>query len=505
MNIIISFLNRLTMYQVALYALRTVIGAAVLLSLFGIQDYYVWWHILGSLTLFVVFCWAINTTLARLLKVHVNLDSQFITAEILTLIVGPLNPLADWWLIFVISLLAMGSKYFLAFDRRNIFNPAAFAVLASAVLMGQGASWWAGGQYATAFVVIGGALIIQKLRWWHLAGSFLLTYWVISSVLAISGGAGWEVFAVYAKSYFLLPSYLFFAAVMLTEPMTAPRTRNYRILYGIVIATLMAVLPRIFVNYGYSIETALLLGNAMFFLTDRAGRRTLTLVEKRRESKDVQSFLFRPDRRFDFTAGQYMEWMAHHDKPDSRGSRRLFTISSAPTDELVRLSTKFFPKPSSFKQGLLDLKPGDQITAARLSGEFTMPEDKARKMAFIAGGIGVTPFVSMAEYLKDTGQRRDVILLYANKTMDDISFKDALDSAQASGVVTRYVLDQAPPGWAGPVGFISADMVAGEIPDWASRTFYVSGPEPMVQGIAKTLKGMGVAGRNIRRDYFSGY
>jgi glycine betaine catabolism B len=243
----------------------------------------------------------------------------------------------------------------------------------------------------------------------------------------------------------------------------------------------------------------------VFFLTAKNGRYTLKFVEKMQEAKDTYSLWFEPSKRFDFVPGQFLEWTLPHPKNDSRGIRRFFSIASAPTDKRIRLVTKTNPKPSTFKKTLLAMKPGDELTVSSLEGEFTMPKHD-KKLVFIAGGVGVTPFLSMVQYLIDKNLTRDIAMYYANKTVDEIGFKSLFEDAQRVGVKTIYVATENPPaGWTGQTGFITQEMIQTQTPDWKERTFYVSGPEAMVMAYEKMLTKMGLPRKQIKRDYFPGY
>jgi len=114
---------------------------------------------------------------------------------------------------------------------------------------------------------------------------------------------------------------------------------------------------------------------------------------------------------------------------DSRGNRRYFTIASSPTEKELRLGVKFYPNGSSFKKALASMNEADTIIASQLSGDFIMPSNKKKKLVFIAGGIGITPFRSMIKYLIDTKQKRDIVLIYSNRTKTDVIYKNIFDSA----------------------------------------------------------------------------
>jgi Na+-transporting NADH:ubiquinone oxidoreductase subunit NqrB len=124
-------------------------------------------------------CYVSNQAFARLFRVQANVESQFITALILALIVGPVPFPRNLAPLTLISLLAMASKYALAYRGRHLFNPAAVAVALAALLGVDGASWWVSGWLLLPFVLLGGLLVARKTRRFHLVLAFLLAYFVL--------------------------------------------------------------------------------------------------------------------------------------------------------------------------------------------------------------------------------------------------------------------------------------------------------------------------------------
>jgi ferredoxin-NADP reductase len=171
----------------------------------------------------------------------------------------------------------------------------------------------------------------------------------------------------------------------------------------------------------------------------------------------------------------------------------------------VRLGVKFYPKPSAFKQALGNMERGDLIYGAQLAGDFTLPRNPETKLAFLAGGIGITPFRSMLQYLIDHNERRPVVVLYANERARDIAYRDVLDQAERKlAIRTHYAVAS---GAAGDhyAGYIDRAFIEKAIPDFTERMFYVSGPQAMVQAVKRTLLGMGVHRSRIKVDFFPGF
>jgi glycine betaine catabolism B len=220
----------------------------------------------------------------------------------------------------------------------------------------------------------------------------------------------------------------------------------------------------------------------------------------------VYDFVFEGAGRIKFHPGQYMEWTLAHKKPDTRGNRRYFTIASSPEENNVLLGVKFYDQPSTYKLAMLKMNVGDKIVAGQMAGDFTLPDNKKQKLVFLAGGIGVTPFRSMIQHLLDTKQPRPITVLYSNRSANEIAYADIfMQARQELDIKTIYTLTgDAPADWAGYRGYINAEMVSKEIPDYRERTFYISGSDTMVKACKNLLLKMGVSRTRIKTDFFPG-
>jgi ferredoxin-NADP reductase len=295
---------------------------------------------------------------------------------------------------------------------------------------------------------------------------------------------------------------------MLTEPLTTPPTKNLQIAYGILAGILFGLQFHFGPIYS-SPALALVLANLFSYAVSPRARLVLTLVNKNKLSDDVYDYEWSEGddqlEKFSFKPGQYLEWTLGHSGVDIRGNRRFFTIASSPTEENIHLGVKFYENSSSFKKKLLSLNIGDKIIASQLSGDFTLPIDTKKKLVFIAGGIGITPFRSIIKYMIDKQESRDAVLFFSNRTPKDIVYQDIFDRAQ---IKTIYAVNEATGGALNPnmrVGLINADMIIKEVPDYKERIFYISGPRGMVSAFEDTLKKMGVKKSNIKVDFFPGY
>lgn len=504
MNWFDRLLNQTTMYRLVEYYLAMLVVVAAVFSFAGILPFDPY-ALLFTTAFLVAACVVANMVFARTFRAPTNVESAAITGLILALIVSPLTGYSDLVYLGWMAVLAMASKYILAYRGKHLFNPAALAVAVTAVAINQTASWWVGTGPMLPFVLIGGVLLVRKIRRLALVLSFLAV--TLATVLVFTViDKGSPVAAL--QQIFLDSPLLFFAFVFLTEPLTLPPTRRLQVIYAAIVGVLFA--PQVhFGSFYLTPELAILAGNVFSFLVSPKAKLVLQLKEKIHLGNDLYDFVFTPPRRLAYAPGQYMEWTLGHADPDVRGNRRYFTLASSPTEEDLRIGVKFPPDASSYKQSMLAMDADSTIVAAQLAGDFTLPADPAQRCVLIAGGIGITPFRSMIKYLLDTNQRRPIQLFYSNRTVDDIVYKDVFDAAQRRlGIKTIYTLTdarQAPAGWSGYIGHIDAQMIARHVPDYQNCLFYLSGPNAMVDTFAATLRHMGVPRQQIRKDYFPGF
>ena len=225
----------------------------------------------------------------------------------------------------------------------------------------------------------------------------------------------------------------------------------------------------------------------------------LTLFNKVPRIADVTSFYFKPQIPVKWEAGQYMHFTLPHDNPDDRGTSRFFTISSAPFEENIMITTRFAGDASStFKKALLKMEIGQNIFALMAQGEFAV-KDFAKSYVFIAGGIGITPFRSILLDLDFNKQlsNMEISLLYSNRS-NDIVFKEELDSLVLKNptLKIRYVISPE---------ICNVELIKNTISDFQGKIYYISGPINMVKSIEDALSKAGIEDDRIKKDYFPGY
>lgn len=499
-----SLLDRVTMYRLLLYYLIVLVGAAAALSQLGYLHYSPFAVIFSALYLVGV-CWASNFVFAYVFDAPTNRESSILTALILTLIISPVSTPHGVLFLTAAGGLAMASKYMLAIAKRHVFNPAAIAVVLTGLGAGQTASWWVGSAPLLPFVLVGGVLMMRKVRRAQMIFSFVLSTYIASIIYtALAHG---DLGATLQKT--TLSTALFFLAfVMLTEPMTSPRVVKKQRWYGVLAGLLFP--PQVHLASLYTTpELVLIVGNLFSYIVGPPVKVFPGLLQKIKLAPGLMDFVFTPKQRFSYEPGQYMELTLPHEHPDSRGDRRYFTLASSPTEPDIHFGVRFYPKGSSYKKAMLAMSSTTKTVASQLGGDFTLPKDKTRKLAFIAGGIGVTPYRSMLKYLIDTGEHRNITMLYAAGSAAELVYTDVFEMARQQ-MNAQIVYCLTSPGTETPKNHyihapITASLVSQQIPDYQERLFFVAGSHGMVNDVTDALRAIGVSSTNIKVDLFPGY
>jgi ferredoxin-NADP reductase len=479
------------MYRVVLYGLIALLVIAEALALTGGISISGGGLALSGVAL-LVSCYAANRLFAWLFQAAANTESWLITALILACILAPATTPGRVGAVALAGVVAMASKYLLVWRGSHIFNPAAFAAFGLSLAGIVPATWWVGSPWMAPFTIAVGVLVLRKLRKFTLflafglAAGFMLLF--VSCVLhnadigdtVQAGILSWPI--------------IFFGSIMLDEPITLPGTLYYQVLFAVLVGALFTSQLHVW-QISTTPETALIIGNIFSLLFIPATGAMLRLRRLTRLAPDIFEAAFeRPRQGFAFAPGQYAEWTLPHHHPDGRGNRRLFSMASAPDETDIRIAFRHYEKGSTFKNALLQLQPGNYIRAAHVAGNFTLPSDARAPIAFIAGGIGITPIRSMVQQLAATGEQRDMVLLYFASSEQDFVFANDFRAAEAHGLKTFFI-----------VGRPETETLRQYVPDLAQRINYISGPDVLVTACRSMLRSLGVPGSHIRTDHFTGY
>ena len=489
--------GRVTMYRLVTLLLVALTAAAVLLSLIG-QVSFPPEALLASAAAALFGTVGSNAVVALALRARPHTESSVITGLLIFFLLFPSSDVQDLWRIALAGTLATVSKYLLAWRGRHIFNPAAAGVALIAVAQLDGAVWWVATGALLPFITIGAVLVLHRTRRLPMGAIFVVVSTAAVVVrLASTGQPVTDAVSTAVVSY----PVVFFAGFMLSEPLTLPPRRWQQYMLAAVVGVLFS-LPFVFGPVILSFEAALLIGNALSFAVGQRRGIRLELLDKRRMTPTSWELRFQPERPVGFRAGQYMELTVPHARQDRRGSRRIFSVASAPGGP-ISFALRMTQPASSFKRALVALEPGASVRATSVGGDFLLPRDHATPVLLMASGIGITPFLSHLEHDRDAGRERDAVVVYQVGSIAELAFTDRLADA-----AVLLVSPEPPPDlpaswrWIGPDP-ITADLLRDEVPDAATRTAYVSGAPAFIESIRDVLRATGV--RRVVTDYFSGY
>ena len=489
------------MYRLVAYGLGLLAVLCLTFSIIGTLDFAPS-AILISLGSALAISYGVNRIMAHVWRAATNNESWLITALILFFILPPATTTRHAVAMVLAAIIAMASKYLLARHRKHLFNPAAFAAFAVGFSGLTHASWWVGSSLLWPFTLVLGLLVVRKMKRFPMLFSFVLAYIPVTVIQVMQNTPIQDTLVLAITSSPLI----FLGTIMLTEPSTMPPLRKQQLIYGGLVGLLSALHLQFAGQYS-SPELALLLGSLYVYAVSPKHKLRLRLKETQQMSESTYNYVFESDTKLDFNPGQYLEWTLPHAWPDDRGNRRTFTIASSPTEDTIQLGVKMYHPSSSFKNALQVMQPGDTLFAGQLAGNFTLPKDATKKLVFIAGGIGITPFRSMLQYLHDIQQRRDIVLFYLVSNPNEISYLDVLNQAISDGVTVIPVLGSPTPypDWSGEIGYMTTELLQKYVPDLTERLFYLSGPRGMVDAITSTVRLSHVPRKHIKTDHFSGY
>ena len=481
-----QILDSITMYRVILYGLSSLATVAFVLSALNILTYSSFGVLVMTFALLSIVCFFTNVLLSKLYKVTPNFESTIITTFILFFVLAAPTKASDWVGIGFAALVAVASKYVVTWHSAHIFNPAAFGVLAVTILgIGNGA-WWIADKSMFIPMILVGYLVLLKIRRFELFFAFLIPAVVLIVAKTIADSNITESIITALTLY----PVLFLGSIMLTEPSTMPITRTKRIVFGALVGLIFASN----IEFGFiaaSPQLALIVGNLFAFAVTMRASARMVLVDKTQLTPTTYSFSFKPNRQLKHAAGQYIELTLPGVKNDARGNRRTFTIASPPSDDRIKIGVKFYDQGSQFKNKLMALKPGDEIMGNHIAGDFTLPKQKSQPVVFVAGGIGITPFISMIKDMIATKSKQAATLYYFANDKSEVAYKDVLKAARNAGIKIHLRVGNG------------LRLTEDEIKNNSNAQFYLSGPPGLVNGYKAQLQKLKI--KNIHTDLFTGY
>jgi ferredoxin-NADP reductase len=233
------------------------------------------------------------------------------------------------------------------------------------------------------------------------------------------------------------------------------------------------------------------------------------LLSRTEVAENTLAFEFQRPRSFLFRPGQFID-LSLQGLPAKglTGLTHTFSIASSCFASDILLATRM--RDSLFKRTLSALPLGTEVSLRGPMGSFVLHRDASRPAVFLAGGIGIAPFLSMLSSAAIDKTHPPIFLFYANRHIEDAAFMDTLWDLEMSNqnfhffpTFTRIATGHG--GWKGATGPINAEMLSKHLSDLQDPIYYVAGPPGMVSGAHQTLVERAVPEENIRIEHFAGY
>ncbi|MDP3973920.1 MAG: FAD-dependent oxidoreductase [Candidatus Daviesbacteria bacterium] len=218
------------------------------------------------------------------------------------------------------------------------------------------------------------------------------------------------------------------------------------------------------------------------------------IIERREITHGTLQVVFKLSQPVNFKPGQYFF-------VNLPMGRKQFSINNSPNQSnILTLTTRLTG--SDFKNALNELPIGAEVELGPIAGIFTLPEDQTKPLVFIAGGIGITPFMSMLRYLRETENPYKITLVYSNRNQASTAFLNEVSDFKFIKLILTMTDD---PNWIGEKRRIDAGFIKEYFPNINENLYMVVGPPAMVEAVRKALEEAGVSKENIKFENFTGY
>jgi ferredoxin-NADP reductase len=237
--------------------------------------------------------------------------------------------------------------------------------------------------------------------------------------------------------------------------------------------------------------------------------KTATLIRQEEVAEGTIAFHFEKPSGFSFRAGQFAD-VALTDPPetDARGNTRSFSIASPPFASELVFTTRM--RDSAFKRSLKQVKSTAEVKISPAAGTFILHNNLAKPAIFLAGGIGITPFLSMAQQADRDRLSQKLYLFYSNRRPEDAAFLNTLRALETTNsnfrlICTMTEMSKSRKEWNGETALIDKEMLCRHLANLQGPIYYIAGPPTMVTAMRETLVNAGVEENDIRTDEFVGY
>ncbi len=224
---------------------------------------------------------------------------------------------------------------------------------------------------------------------------------------------------------------------------------------------------------------------------------SLQLKKINTETSTTNSLVFAVSENVIFSAGQYLNISI----PDFASHSKAYTIASIPSDKDIVLTVK---KQGTFSSALLNLQIGAEVIAEGPEGYFFENFSATKPTVFIAGGIGITPFMSIIrQQVKSDTDLNKLMVMYSNKTKADIVFYDELEKIKSENKIKQVINFLTQENVTGfESGRINVEAIKKQVADYKNQNYYLCGSIGFVNSMWKMIGDLGVSEESIFTEAF---
>jgi len=229
------------------------------------------------------------------------------------------------------------------------------------------------------------------------------------------------------------------------------------------------------------------------------------LVERIKRTAGIESFRFIPDENLEFVPGQFLRVLFDENDLNNKELNKYLSFSSSPAKEYIEVTKRL--SRSRFSEKLRSLKLEDKVLFKAPIGNCVFKDDY-KKIGFLIGGIGITPVISIIEFIVENKLNTEVTLVYSNRTEEEIAFRKELDdwAAANSNIKVYYTVTDCEPRDKGCIpGRITRELLSDKVTDIKDRRIFVFGPPRMVEAIKGLCLEAGASKEKLMAEGFVGY
>jgi ferredoxin-NADP reductase len=237
--------------------------------------------------------------------------------------------------------------------------------------------------------------------------------------------------------------------------------------------------------------------------------QTSKLTRRGEVAEGTMAFHFEKPSGFNFKAGQSADvTLTNPPETDAEGNTRTFSIASPPFENELVFTTRM--RDTAFKRSLKRVPLNTDVKIGSAAGSFSLHKNPAKPAVFLAGGIGITPFLSIVRQADHDRLPHRLYLFYSNQRPEDAVFLDILQTLETTNpnfrlICTMTEMSKSKKEWKGETVLIDKEMLSRHLPTLQGPIYYIAGPPTMVAAMRQTLVSAGVDEDDIRAEEFAGY